>query len=329
MKQLFGSRIFVCLLFVLVVIVMGREFTAAIAIRSQPGFKPVADTGWHAPNLLLDNEPTGEQRDLLIYGEDLIARTSHYFGPRGKLKKMSNGMNCQNCHLAAGTRPWGNNYSLVHSTYPKFRARSGSIENIYKRVSDCFERSLNGTTIDSTSREFLAMSAYINWVGQKVKSQDKFSAAGIERLPFLERAADPQKGKLVYASKCSTCHGANGEGLLAPTGDVYTNPPLWGPQSFNTGAGLFRISNFAGFVRNNMPFGEATHNSPKLSNEEAWDVAAFVNSQPRQHKEQGSDWPKLDTKPIDYPFGPYADTFSEQQHKYGPFRPIAALKKSP
>ncbi|HSB91906.1 MAG TPA: hypothetical protein VLC28_02260, partial [Flavitalea sp.] len=113
----------------------------------------------------------------------------------------------------------------------------------------------------------------------------------------------------------------------APAGDVYTNPPLWGANSFNNGAGLFRISNFAGFVKNNMPFGEASHNNPKLTDEEAWDVAAFVVSQPRPQKDVGSDWPKLETKPIDLPFGPYPDTFSEQQHKYGPFKPIAALRK--
>jgi thiosulfate dehydrogenase len=29
-------------------------------------------------------------------------------------------------------------------------------------------------------------------------------------------------------------------------------------------------------------------------------------------------------KPVDAPYGPYADGFSEQQHKYGPFAPIRA-----
>ena len=243
MHQLFSSRLFICVLFFLVAIVMGREFATAVALRTNPQYQPMADTTWHAPSLFIDNQPTGDLRDLLIYGEDLIARTAHYFGPKGTIRPISNGMNCQNCHLAAGTRPWGNNYSLVYSTYPKFRPRSGSVEDVYKRVSDCFERSLNGQSIDSNSREFLAMNAYINWVGQKVNSKDNTSAAGIERLPFLDRAADPEKGKLVYTSNCSRCHGANGEGLLAPIGKEYTNPPLWGPNSFNTGAGLFRISN--------------------------------------------------------------------------------------
>ena len=30
-----------------------------------------------------------------------------------------------------------------------------------------------------------------------------------------------------------------------------------------------------------MPFEEANYRHPKLTDEEAWDVAAFVNSQPR------------------------------------------------
>jgi thiosulfate dehydrogenase len=34
----------------------------------------------------------------------------------------------------------------------------------------------------------------------------------------------------------------------------------------------------------------------------------------------------LATKPFDYPFGPYADTFSVAQHKYGPFEPIQLAK---
>jgi thiosulfate dehydrogenase len=326
MFKLIGSRYFICLLFIAVAIVMGRQFTAALDARSKHDLVHLPDTAWHPPSLYFDHETSGTNRELLIYGEELIANTARYFGPKGKIQSISNGMNCQNCHLAGGTQPYGNNYWLVHSTYPKFRARSGSVENLYKRVSDCFERSLNGKGIDSSSKEFAAISSYIHWVGRTVKKTDRLTGTGIERLPYLDRAADPQKGRQVYISKCSICHGTDGQGKLRAAGDQYEYPPLWGLSSFNTGAGLFRISNFAGFVKNNMPFGEATHYSPRLSDEEAWDVAAFVNSQPRPQKEQGSDWPKIESKPVDYPFGPYADSFSEQQHKYGPFKPIAALK---
>jgi len=27
-------------------------------------------------------------------------------------------------------------------------------------------------------------------------------------------------------------------------------------------------------------------------------------------------------KPFDHPFGPFADGFTEKEHKYGPFKPI-------
>jgi thiosulfate dehydrogenase len=76
-----------------------------------------------------------------------------------------------------------------------------------------------------------------------------------------------------------------------------------------------------------MPYLLTSHQSPKLTEEECWDVAAYVNSQTRPHKEQSNDWPKYDKKPLDFAFGPYADNFSETQHKYGPFKPIQKFYK--
>jgi len=262
-----------------------------------------------------------EEDSLARYGRELIERTSYYLGPNGKVARMSNGMNCQNCHLDGGTIPWGNNYSAVVSTYPKFRDRSGTVETIVKRVNDCFQRSLNGKPLDSSSREMKAILAYMHWLGDDIPKGKKPKGSGIYELKFLDRAADPSKGSLVYQSKCASCHGNDGAGL--PTNDGgYVNPPLWGPHSYNIGAGLYRLSRFAGFVKTNMPHLQASYQKPVLSDEEAWDVAAFVNSRPRPTMDLKNDWPKIAKKPIDHPFGPYADKFSEQQHKYGPFQPI-------
>jgi thiosulfate dehydrogenase len=36
--------------------------------------------------------------------KDLISHYK-YLGPNGSVKKISNGMNCSNCHLDAGTKP--------------------------------------------------------------------------------------------------------------------------------------------------------------------------------------------------------------------------------
>ncbi len=274
---------------------------------------------WQAPD---ESILEGKDKELVVYGKDLIAHTALYYGQNGKLFKSTiNGMNCQNCHLDAGTKVFGNNYSAVASTYPKYRARSGGIENIQKRVNDCFERSLNGRALDTTSKEMNAMVAYIKFLGKDVAKGKKPAGSGLKELAFLDRAADPEKGNAVYTGKCQSCHQANGQGLMKGDGSEYTYPPLWGNNSYNNAAGLYRLSNFAKFVKYNMPQG-ASHNNVQLSDEEAWDVAAFVNSQPRPQKDISKDWPNIKEKPFDHPYGPYADGFAEKQHKYGPFKEI-------
>jgi thiosulfate dehydrogenase len=280
---------------------------------------------WKAPEMFLAE--SDDKAELIVYGRDLITHTQDYFGESGLLHPGSiNGLNCQSCHLESGTKPFGNNYSAVASTYPQMRARSGSLETIPKRINDCFQRSLNGEALDSTSREMRAIVAYMEWLGLGVPKGEKPKGAGLVEVPFLNRAADPVEGKVVYDQKCLSCHGADGNGLPMP--DSPRNyPPLWGPNSYNEAAGLFRLSRFAGYVKANMPFG-ANFQNPQLTDEEAWDVAAFVNSQPRpKHPFLQTDWPKIEKKPFDHPFGPYADTFPELQHKFGPFGPIVAAGK--
>jgi thiosulfate dehydrogenase len=272
---------------------------------------------------LIKNEKNAE---LISYGRELIAHTSDYLGPKGKVAKLSNGMNCQNCHLDAGTKAFGNNYLGVAPTYPKFRERSGSIETIFKRVSDCFERSLNGRSPDTTSKEMLAIKEYVLWLGKDMEKGKKPKGSGIVDLAFMDRAADPEKGKTIYSLKCKTCHGEHGDGKMNENGLSYQYPPLWGENSYNNGAGLYRLSRFAGYVKYNMPQ-NASFKNIQLTDEEAWDVAAFVNSQDRPTKDLSKDWPKTEGKPVDHPFGPFADKFSEEQHKYGPFKEIAAEKK--
>ena len=64
---------------------------------------------------------------------------------------------------------------------------------------------------------------------------------------------------------------------------------------------------------------------PRLSQPDAWDVAAYVISRPRPNRAGiDKDFPDLLQKPVDTPYGPYADTFSQTQHQFGPFAPIKA-----
>lgn len=260
------------------------------------------------------------------YGKDLIVHTAKYLGPNGSVKKITNGMNCNNCHLDAGTKVWGNNYGSVYSTYPKMRARSGKVENLYKRVNDCMQRSLNGQPLQETDKEMKAMIAYIEYIGKDVPKKEEAVGSGIYDLEYLDRAADPAKGKDLYTAKCASCHMQTGEGVLAEDKKEYIYPPLWGKNSYNVGAGLYRLSRFAGYIKYNMPFG-ATYENPQLSDEEAWDIAAYVNSQSRPTLDISNDWPDISKKPVDHPFGLFSDQFTEQQHKLGPFKPIKKEKK--
>lgn len=274
---------------------------------------------WQAPDSL--SIPTGKDGDEIRYGRELIRHTSVYLGPKGRVKAVSNGMNCQNCHLDAGTKIYGNNFSAVASMYPKFRARSGTEESIEKRVNDCLERSLNGIALAEDSREMRAIVAYIKWVGKDVPRGKTPGGAGLPELSYLDTPADTSKGKIVYKAKCEACHGRHGDGVSNATGTGWTYPPLWGNQSYNDGAGLYRLSRFAGYIKANMPLG-ATFDQPQLTDEECWHLAAFVNSLDRPAFDKTRDWPDISKKPIDHPFGPFADEFPQNQHKFGPFKPI-------
>lgn len=332
-------RKFTLLVWVLILCVLGSSFLQIIYLQrifdlnektikkeSEEDITPevILNGFWKAPDIGSVSETT--EGDLIIYGREIVAHTSLYLGPKGKAGAISNGMNCQNCHLDAGTKPFGNNYAAVATKYPVFRARSGTIESIENRVNDCIERSLNGKKLDSLSREMKALVAYLKWVGKDLTKDAPSKGLGILNLPLMDRPADPLKGNLVYVNYCARCHGDNGEGKMAGNGMEWMYPPLSGSQSYNTGAGLYRLSKFAGYVKANMPFG-ITFESPFLTDEEAWDVAAYVNSMPRPEKDLLKDWPDISRKPFDHPFMPYSDKFSEEEHKFGPFKPIIAAKK--
>jgi thiosulfate dehydrogenase len=190
---------------------------------------------------------------------------------------------------------------------------------------------MNGKMLPADGAELTAMVAYMMFLSTGHTVGAPTGGRGSGTMPELTRAADPAHGRTVYAQTCAACHGDNGQGQRAGNaGDAqgYLVPPLWGPDSFNDGAGMARLGVAANFVHSNMPNG-ATWQQPAVPNTDAWDVAAFVESQPRPHKAGlDRDFPNRLQKPIDTPYGPYADGFDPEQHKLGPFQPIrAAIKK--
>jgi thiosulfate dehydrogenase len=274
--------------------------------------------------------PDDANSRLVRRGRDLITATYAHIGPEvadAAKRFAGNNLACSNCHLQAGTKKFGIPLFGLFGKFPHYNARLGAEMTIEDRLNACMTRSMNGRPLPADAPEMQALVAYIKFLSTGVAPGQLLPGMGTGNMPDLDRAADPARGAALYANACVACHGPDGAGIRRslPTTDLgYMMPPLWGKDSFNDGAGMARLITAANFVHFNMPHG-VDYLNPQLSPEQAWDIAAYVLSQPRPHKAGlDKDFPDLLQKPVDAPYGPYADGFSEQQHKYGPFAPIRA-----
>jgi thiosulfate dehydrogenase len=264
--------------------------------------------------------------ETVLLGKEIFDRTPLYIGPNGSMRKQpSNGMSCKNCHLDSGTRTSALPLYDAHVKWPSLDARTGAIITLADRINSCVARPMASTPLPVESPEMIALLTYLRWisVGRAVYWRNSKFRDQVE-ISYLNRAADPAKGKLVYERICQRCHQPTGEGLRSADGTEFVYPLLWGAHSYAEGSSMQRVILLARFVKGNMPYG-TTPNKPVLTDEEAFDVAAYVNSERFHFRPAGktpfSTRPEL--KPIDFPFGPFADPFTEEQHRYGPFREIA------
>ncbi|MEH2475828.1 thiosulfate dehydrogenase [Nitrobacteraceae bacterium AZCC 2161] len=283
---------------------------------------------WTAPEV--GALPDDSQGRLVRRGRDLITATYAHIGPEvadPAKRYAGNNLACSNCHLQAGTKKFGLPIFGLFELFPQYSARLGAEITIEDRVNSCMLRSMNGRELPNDSGEMQAIVAYIKFLSSGVPAGKILPGLGAGSIPELKGAADPVRGKALYAEKCVACHNTDGSGIRRslPTTDLgYMMPPLWGPDSFNSGAGMARLIMAANFLHSNMPHG-ADYLNPRLTGEQAWDLAAYMISQPRPVKAGlDKDFPDLLRKPVDAAYGPYADGFSAQQHKYGPFAPIRA-----
>ncbi|MGE0040338.1 MAG: c-type cytochrome [Vicinamibacterales bacterium] len=259
------------------------------------------------------------------YGRRLLTETTDLMGPDHAdpdRRYTGNRLQCASCHLDAGTEPGTLSLLEAFGKYPRFSGRDGVESDIKARINGCMTRSMNGRMLPEDSAEMIAMAAYVRALGEEYQAMGETRRAVDEPAAFTmpDRAADPAAGKVVYDTRCAICHGADGHGLPATSDliDGYVFPPLWGPDSFNDGAGMHRVLTAARFIKARMPLGQ-----PDLTDDQAFDVAAYINVQPRpQMANLEQDYPDRTTKPVDSPYGPYADPFPIEQHKLGPFKPI-------
>ena len=235
--------------------------------------------------------PEGPIGDAIRYGKKVLTETQTY-----AIGYVGNGLNCSSCHLDAGRKAYASPWVGLWGVFPEYRSRSATINSLQERVNDCFERSMNGKPLPYDSDEMRGILAYIWWLSKDVPTGAVVKGRAFARVS-INRPPDPNHGKMVYDAKCAPCHGADGQGREGPNGE-YLFPPLWGPRSFNIGAGMARWSIAAGFVKTNMPVGQAN----TLSTRDAIDVAAYFTRQPRpDFARKSQDWPKGD-KPADAPY---------------------------
>jgi len=305
---------------------------AGIALSAPLGAqeKAAPAPAWTVPDInSLPNDLYGK---TVRYGKELVERTFAHLGPEvaNPAKRYAgNNLACTSCHLEGASKKFGNGFIGTFADYPQYRPRENEVQTIGDRVNGCLERSMNGRSLPLDSPEMRAIEAYIKFMSTDIPVGKVLVGRGLPKLDLIPRAADPQQGQAVYAQFCAACHGANGEGVRAgKAGDAqgYVNPPLWGGDSFNNGAGMARVIMAARFIKGNMPKG-VTHEAPLLTDEQAFDVAAYINSQPRPRKANlDADFPDRRAKPADAAFPPYRAGFTAEQHKYGPFKPIAEAR---
>ena len=234
--------------------------------------------------------PAGPLGDSIREGYSLVADTN-----RRLPENVGAAMRCTSCHLNGGTVANAGPWVGITGVFPEHRDRDARVITIEGRINDCFERSLNGQPLDPTSPEMAAIVAYMTWLSQDVPVGVPVEGRGFRRPdPLPEITADPARGEAVYGQRCVSCHGPTGAGVGGADG-VVVYPPLWGPSSFNIGAGMARLDTAAAFVRWNMPLGQGG----SLTEQEAYDVAAYFTQQERpDFARKMNDWP-VGNKPRD------------------------------
>ena len=276
--------------------------------------------------------PNNQFGDLIKYGKELVVHTYKYIGPEvedPKMRYAGNNLSCQSCHLDAGTKAYSAPFVGIYGNFPQYRPREDVIGTLADRINGCMQRSMNGKPLPVESKEMKAMEAYIYWLSQGVPVGAKVegtSLAEVNRKMIQTTKADPVKGKVVYDTHCASCHGANGEGIKNDgLANGYLYPPLWGDDSYNKGAGMYRTLKAMDFIKANMPLG-ATHENPILTDEEAYNVAAFMNMNEHQRPEKANrekDFPDARVKAPDT----YIEGIDPIEKKTGPFGQFIKLNK--
>ena len=217
--------------------------------------------------------PKGPLGDSVRRGEAIFTATHKHAGPY-----VGNNLNCSDCHLdrgrKAGSIPmWG-----AWPLYPQFRTKNGKVNTMALRIQECFLYSMNGKKPPADSDVVTDLQSYFAWLATGAPTGMILPGGGYPVLPASAAAPDPKRGAPLFDKNCAACHGANGKG-----NEAAGIPPLWGPESFNAGAGMHEVEKAARFIRANMPLGQEGTLTPG----QARDIAAYIDSKPRPADPEG------------------------------------------
>ena len=237
--------------------------------------EPEEDQLVHIPPTLQDLEDAAmspELKDVVRRGHDLFVDTQQLRG-----QHVFNDMNCASCHMDAGRQPFSAALWPAAITLPDYRGKNWQVNSLEERVVGCFTYSMNGNPPEYGSDTMLAITTYMQRLakGAPVYPDQEIYGRGYGSVAEPEQEPNYERGKAVYAQSCAICHAEDGQGLKQDGQVVF--PPLWGDGSYNWGAGMSRINTSAAFIKHNMPLGQPN----SLSDQEAWDVAFYMNSHER------------------------------------------------
>ena len=263
-------------------------------------------TAWEIPKNPLTDPALDHSRlaDEIRWGFRIFTNT-----PAEAARFTPGKISCSNCHLNAGQREKSLPIVGIVGMFPEYNRRSGRLFTLGDRIVDCFLRSQNGTGIpeagrelpSQASKEVLAVAAYLTWLskGFQVGANPPWRGQNVipeARVIPIEKF-DAARGEAIFAERCTTCHGLDGQGVAI--GDKKP-APLWGPDSWNDGAGAARVYTLAGIIRYSMPY----LNPGSLTDEEAQLLAAFINSKPRpEYPDKANDY-RTEKLPVDAVYYP-------------------------
>jgi thiosulfate dehydrogenase len=201
--------------------------------------------------------------EVVKLGEAIVENTTTH--PMSK-EYVGNALNCSSCHLDNGRHEKAGTFLRTATAYPAWSPRENRVITLEDRVLNCFMRSCNVS---------VAVTAYITSLSQgqslRMNSKRPVGPGAIKLLAVKLDQADVKRGASLYTSRCAECHQKDGQG-------DQDNPPVWGERSYNDGAGLSSVENLAAWLKVAMPLEETD-----LTDQQALDLAAYVNSQKRPH----------------------------------------------